>query len=120
MKKEELENFQRILIEWQQQLLQRADHSIAGLLESSVYASDLLDRVALESDRDLALRMRDRECKLIRKIRDALKRIDEGNFGICEICGDDIAINRLKVRPITTFCIDCKRVQETLERIIGG
>ena len=119
MKKEELEHFKIILIEWQQQLLQRADHSIAGLLESSVHASDILDRVALESDRDLALRMRDREYKLIRKISEALKRIDEGSFGICDICGDDIAINRLKVRPITTYCIDCKRVQETLERIIG-
>ena len=119
MKKAEIEYFRRLLIEWQQQLMRRADHSIAGLLESSVHASDILDRVALETDRDLALRMRDRESKLIRKTKAALSRIEEGTFGICDICGDEIALNRLKVRPITTYCIDCKRVQETLERIIG-
>jgi DnaK suppressor protein len=119
MKKSEREYFRTLLLEWQEQLMERADHAIAGLLDTSVYASDLLDRVALETDRDLALRMRDRESKLIRKIKGALKRIDDGSFGICDICGDEITLNRLRVRPITTYCIDCKRVQETLERIIG-
>jgi len=119
MKKSEAAYFRQLLIEWQDQLLQRADHTIAGMQESSVYASDLLDRATLEYDRDLALRIRDRESKLIRKIRSALKRMDEGTFGICELCGEEIVQNRLKVRPVTTYCIDCKRVQETLERIIG-
>ena len=119
MKKSEREYFRTLLLEWQEQLMERADYAIAGLLDTSVYASDLLDRVAMETDRDLALRMRDRESKLIRKIKGALKRIDDGSFGICDICGDEITLNRLRVRPITTYCIDCKRVQETLERIIG-
>jgi DnaK suppressor protein len=119
MKKSDLAYFRQLLIEWQEQLLRRADYAIAGMLDSSVYASDLLDRATLETDRDLALRIRDRESKLIRKIRSALKRMDEGTFGICELCGEEIDLKRLKVRPVTTYCIDCKRVQETLERIIN-
>ncbi len=120
MKKSELKYFRELLIDWQEQLLQRADQTITGLLDSPVYASDLLDRVSLETDRDLALRIRDRESKLIRKIKNALKRLDKDTFGICEICGEEIALKRLKARPVTTYCIDCKRMQETLERIVGS
>jgi DnaK suppressor protein len=119
MKRSDLKYFREILIEWQEQLLERADYAIADLLDSSVNASDLLDRASLEADRNLALRIRDRESKLIRKIKCALERMDEGVFGICELCGEEIAVSRLKVRPVTTHCIDCKRVRETLEKIVG-
>ncbi|MDZ7582846.1 MAG: RNA polymerase-binding protein DksA [Deltaproteobacteria bacterium] len=119
MKKSELRYFREVLNNWQAQLLRQADHAIVGLLGASVNSSDLIDQAALETDRDFALRMRDRESKLIRKIRNALKRIDEGTFGICEMCGEPIALKRLKARPVTTHCIDCKRVRETLERVLG-
>ena len=119
MRKSDLAYLRHLLIDWQEQLLQRADHTIAGLLDSSVNASDLIDQACMQSARDLALRMRDRESKLIRKIRYALKRMDEGVFGICELCGEEIAIGRLKVRPVTTYCVDCKRVRETLEKVVG-
>lgn len=119
MKKSDLKYFREFLIEWQEQLLERADHAIAGLQNSSVDTSDLLDRATVEADRNLSLRFRDRESKLIRKITSALERMDEGVFGICELCGEEIGISRLMVRPVTTHCIDCKRVRETLERIIG-
>jgi DnaK suppressor protein len=66
------------------------------------------------------LRIRDRERKLILKIREALQRIEDGNFGICELCGDDIGIDRLKARPVTTLCIECKRKQEAGERARGA
>lgn len=119
MKTSERDYFRELLIDWQDQLQRQASHALVGLLDVSVCASDLLDRASLETERDLTLRIRDRESKLIRKIKSALKRIDDGVFGICEICGEKIAINRLKARPVTTYCIDCKRVQETLERITG-
>jgi DnaK suppressor protein len=88
-------------------------------MDASVNSSDPIDRASLEADRDFALRMRDRESKLIRKIKNALVRIEEGTFGICEMCGEPIAVKRLKARPVTTHCIDCKRVMETLERLVG-
>ena len=119
MKRSDLKYFRESLIEWQEQLLERADYAIADFLESSVNASDLVDRASLEADRNLALRIRDRESKLIRKITSALERMDEGVFGICELCGEEIAVSRLMVRPVTTHCIDCKRVRETLEKIVG-
>jgi DnaK suppressor protein len=117
MKKSELAYFRELLIEWQDQLLQQADDTLAGLLDSSVSASDPIDRATLGSDRDFALRIRDRESKLIGKIRSALERIDAGTFGICEMCGEEIDLKRLKARPVTSYCIDCKRVCETLERL---
>jgi len=81
---------------------------------------DPTDSATLESDRNFMLRIRDRERKLILKIREALQRIEDGNFGICEVCGDDIGIDRLKARPVTTQCIDCKRKQEAAERARGS
>ena len=78
---------------------------------------DPTDRASLESDRNFELRIRDRERKLILKIREAIERLDEGEFGICESCGEDISEARLKARPVTTLCIDCKTEQERQEKI---
>ncbi|MFZ0613475.1 MAG: RNA polymerase-binding protein DksA [Desulfobacterales bacterium] len=119
MKTSDLAYFTNMLNDWQEQLLRQADHAIAGFMDASVYSSDLIDQAALEIDRNFALRMRDRESKLIRKIRNALTRIEAGTFGICEMCGEPISVKRLKARPVTTHCIDCKRVRETLERSMG-
>jgi DnaK suppressor protein len=65
------------------------------------------------------LRIRDREAKLIKKIREALERIENDTYGICESCGEDISIKRLKARPVTTQCIDCKSKEEALEKALG-
>jgi DnaK suppressor protein len=65
------------------------------------------------------LRLRDRDRKLVKKIREALSRIEDGTFGICEMCGEEIAIARLKARPVTTLCIECKSRQEEEERLRG-
>jgi DnaK suppressor protein len=73
----------------------------------------------LESDRNFLLRIRDRERKLISKIQDALARIDDGTYGICEVCGEDISSERLKARPVTTLCINCKKRQEAQEKARG-
>jgi DnaK suppressor protein len=73
----------------------------------------------VESDRNFELRIRDRERKLIGKIREALDRIEDGTFGICEACGEYISEQRLKARPVTTLCIECKKKQENEERVRG-
>jgi DnaK suppressor protein len=78
---------------------------------------DPTDRASLESDRNFELRIRDRERKLINKIREAIERLDEGEYGICESCGEEIGEARLRARPVTTLCIECKTEQERQEKI---
>jgi DnaK suppressor protein len=119
MKKTELNYFRELLLGWQNSLQRRAGDAIADLLDCSVCASDQLDQTTLELDRDITIRMRDRESKLIRKIKDALGRIEDGSYGICEMCGEQIALARLKARPVASLCIDCKRVLETLENTMA-
>ena len=80
---------------------------------------DPTDRASLETDRNFLLRIRDRESKLIVKIKKALTRIENGTFGICESCGEDIAVERLKARPVTTQCIECKTKAENREKALG-
>lgn len=80
---------------------------------------DFLDQAFIESDADFSLRLKERESKLMRKIRRALERLDEGNFGICEQCGREISEGRLKARPMAALCIKCKKRQEASEKIRG-
>ncbi len=77
---------------------------------------DPTDRASLESDRNFLLRIKDRERKLVMKVKEALDRIDNGTFGICESCGKSISEKRLMVRPVTTLCIECKTELENQER----
>jgi DnaK suppressor protein len=77
---------------------------------------DPTDRASMESNRNSILRIRDRERKLIFKIQEALQRLEAGEYGKCEECGEDIGIERLKARPVTTLCITCKSSQEIAER----
>jgi DnaK suppressor protein len=119
MKKAQADYFRNRLVSWENELLCQADHTISVLLGSPVGSADVVDQAVLTTHRDLSLRIRDRESKLIRKIRAALRRIEDGTFGICEMCGEEIGLGRLRARPVTTLCIDCKRVCETLEKSIG-
>jgi DnaK suppressor protein len=77
------------------------------------------DRATQESEFSLELRTRDRERRLIKKIDDALKEIDSGDYGYCETCGIDIGIRRLEARPTATLCIDCKTLDEIREKQMG-
>lgn len=88
-------------------------HGMGEELESF---PDPTDRGSLEGDRNLTLRIRDRERKLLTKIDEALGRIEDGSYGICEECGGQIGVGRLKARPVTTLCIECKSQQEADER----
>lgn len=119
MKQEELDYFREFLTQRLQELLNRADNTVTGMTHQKENFPDPTDRATLESDRNFMLRIRDRENKLIKKIKSALDRIEEGSFGTCESCGEDIAIERLKARPVTALCIDCKTKEEAKEKALG-
>ena len=108
--------FKQLLSEQLKALLSQADLTVRGLVNNSERSADPLDRATFEYERGTMLRIRDRESKLIRKIQRALENLDDGNYGICEVCEKEIAIERLKARPVTTLCIRCKTKMEALER----
>jgi DnaK suppressor protein len=110
------EYFKHILLEEMRQLLDEAGKTVSEMTSDNTNFPDPNDRATQESDRSFELRIRDRERRLINKIREALERIDNGTYGICELCGDDISEARLKVRPVTTLCIDCKIEEEKKEK----
>jgi len=119
MEQEHIDYFRNLLNQRLHELLNQADNTVSGMTAQKASFPDPTDRASLESDRNFMLRIRDRENKLIKKIRKTLDRIEDGTFGICEACGEDIAIARLKARPVTTLCIECKTKQEAMEKSIG-
>lgn len=119
MNKEKVENFRGILQNQLDELIDEAFKTVNGMTNSKENFPDPTDRAALETDRNFLLRIRDRERKLIEKIKDALERIDNSTFGICEVCGRGIGEERLRARPVTTRCIDCKKKQEAREKAKG-
>jgi len=100
-------------------LVEEASQTLNGMSSEKALFPDPTDRAALESDRNFLLRIRDRERKLLVKIQEALKRIDEGTFGTCQECGEEISETRLKARPVATLCVECKRMQEREEKMVG-
>jgi len=119
MKKKDIEYFREFLTNRLEELLSQADNTVSGMTTPKENFPDPTDRASLEADRNFMLRIRDREHKLIKKIKKALDRIDNDTFGICEFCGEDISIKRLKARPVTSQCIDCKSKEEALEKALG-
>jgi len=119
MKKKDIEYFSELLSNRLEELLNQADDTVSGMTAPKENFPDPTDRAALEADRNFMLRIRDREHKLIKKIKKALDRIENGTFGICESCGEDISIKRLKARPVTSQCIECKSKEEALEKALG-
>lgn len=119
MKKKDIEYFQEFLAKRLDELLSHADDTVSGMTAPKENFPDPTDRASLEADRNFMLRIRDRENKLIKKIKKALDRIENETFGICEKCGEDIGLKRLKARPVTTQCIDCKTKEEALEKALG-
>lgn len=118
MESEKLEFYKNILNEELRTLLGEAGKTVTEMTSDASNFPDPTDRATQESDRSFELRIRDRERKLINKIKDALDRIEAGEFGICADCGEEIGEARLKVRPVTTQCIDCKMEAEEKERRI--
>ena len=113
MDQKDIEYFRKLLTSMLEEAKQKGDSTIEELTDSNeVFAT-------AESDRAFTLRIRDRERRLIRKIQSALQRIDDGTYGICDECGEEIAIPRLKARPVTRLCINCKAKQEEDEHLRG-
>jgi DnaK suppressor protein len=115
MEKERLAIFKELLEERMAVLLEEAEKTANGMNNGDVFP-DPTDRASLETDRNFLLRIRDRERKLILKIKEALARIEDGTFGICEECGEGISEDRLRARPVTTLCIACKTKAEEEEK----
>ena len=119
LKPEKLEFFRNMLTDKMNELLNGAEKTVTEMTSGKENFPDPNDRASLESDRNFELRIRDRERKLILKIQEAIQRIDDGEFGICEACGGPISEKRLMARPVTTHCIDCKTKEEKLEKLKG-
>jgi len=119
--KKEPKKYNEIKKELEQQknaLLAEAGEIItSGINPSTENFPDLGDQATAETDQNFLLRLKEREQKLLKKIDEALERISNGTFGICESCGQEIGFKRLKARPVTTLCIDCKTQQEAEEKI---
>jgi DnaK suppressor protein len=119
MKEKDVKFFKDLLTRWLDELLLHAGSTVDGLRESDEALPDPLDRAVFDSERNFTLRIRGRESMLIRKIRESLDDIQEGVYGICESCGEDISVERLKARPVTRHCIRCKTRIEAMEKLTG-
>lgn len=120
MDKKQLSYFKTKLLDTKNLLLEEASKVMnSGLKVQKEDMADTLDRSSIETDHNFLLRLKDRERKLLKKINQALKRIDNGSFGICLHCGDEIDEKRLKARPVTTLCISCKEEQERKEKMLS-
>jgi len=118
-RQEKMQAFKKLLTQKINELLSEAGKTVSEMTNGKENYPDPNDRASLESDRNFELRIRDRERKLIMKMQEAIKRIDDGTFGICEVCGGPISEKRLLARPVTTLCIDCKTKQEKQEKLKG-
>ncbi len=119
MKKKDLDFFKNLLNDRLQELLSHADDTVSGMTQQKENFPDPTDRASHEANRSFELRIRDREHKLIKKIKKTLVHIGNGTFGVCEICEEEISLKRLKARPVTTQCIDCKKREEDMENALG-
>ncbi|MBD3397678.1 RNA polymerase-binding protein DksA [Candidatus Micrarchaeota archaeon] len=119
MQKEDLEYFRALLQKQLDDLIKDAGKTVNGMTnpDEATMFPDPNDRASMESDRNLELRIRDRERKLISKIRKTIEKIDDGTFGYCDTCGEPIGFKRLEARPVTDQCIECKESEEEEEKI---
>ena len=119
MKKKDIEYLRELLTKRLEGLLDHANNTVSDMTAPKENIPDPTDRASLEEERNFMLRIRDRENKLIKKIKKALDRIEDNTYMICEKCGENISVKRLKARPVTTQCIDCKTKEEATERTLG-
>ncbi len=117
MNDQQLEYFRRKLIVWKQELLDQSAETLGSLTESGRNVPDLADRASEETDRALELRTRDRQRKLISKIDAALRRIESGEYGYCEMTGEPISLKRLDARPIATMTLEAQESHERREKV---
>ena len=109
--------FRVLLLEWKKSILSAAENTLQSLQDGPIREPDLNDRASSETDWGIELRTRDRQRKLIAKIDSALRRIDEGDYGWCEVTGEPIGINRLIARPIATMTVEAQQAHERREKV---
>ncbi len=112
----QLEYFRQKLLDWKKSLLGQSKDTLEDLRQGGLNQPDHIDRASLESDKALELRTRDRARKLISKIDEALKRIEDGVYGYCEETGEPIGIERLEVRPVATLSVEAQERHERMEK----
>ncbi|MFO6462783.1 RNA polymerase-binding protein DksA [uncultured Jannaschia sp.] len=117
MNERQTEYFRRKLQAWKADLLDETERTISGLQGAARNIPDIADRASEETDRALELRTRDRQRKLIAKIDSAMRRIDEGEYGYCEVTGDPISLKRLDARPIATMSLEAQERHERREKV---
>ena len=119
LKDNKYQEIKKILLHQREALLSGAGVALSSLPSEAVFP-ELGDQASAEIDRNFMLRLKGRERKLLKKIDQALEKIEGGTYGICEACGEEINIKRLKARPVTTMCIECKTEQEEEEKLREG
>ncbi len=117
MNDRQLEYFRRKLLVWKHEILAGSRDTIEGLQDSTRAIPDVADRASEETDRALELRTRDRQRKLVSKIDAALRRIDDGEYGYCEVTGEPISLKRLDARPIATMSLEAQERHERKEKV---
>jgi DnaK suppressor protein len=119
MSKEQLEHFRQILLSWKRDLMEEVDRTVSHMKDEAANFPDPNDRATQEEEFSLELRTRDRERKLIRKIEEALKRVEDGSYGYCLETGEEIGIKRLEARPVATLTLEAQERRERRERQYG-
>jgi DnaK suppressor protein len=119
MNQRDLKYFKRHLQQWLESLEEQAGQAVSYFRQNDERAADPLDQAALEYERNFTLRIHNREDLLVRKIKQSLQDIEDGEYGLCESCGNPIGVKRLKVRPVARYCIECKTRAEKQERVLG-
>jgi DnaK suppressor protein len=117
MSAEQLDYFRRLLQQWKKLILSAAADTLSQLQEGPLREPDLNDRASSETDWGIELRTRDRQRKLISKIDSAMRRIEEGEYGFCEVTGEPIGLGRLIARPIATMTVEAQEAHERRERV---
>lgn len=119
MSKKQLNHFRKILNAWKDELSHDLDRTVHTMQDEVTMFADPNDRASQEADMSLELRNRDRERKLIKKINETLRNIDNDEYGYCAGCGIEIGLKRLEARPTATLCIDCKTLDEMREKQVA-
>ena len=119
MNDKQVEHFRDILLAWKRSLMEEVDRTVHHMQDDAANFPDPNDRATQESEFSMELRARDRERKLIKKIDESIRHLDNEEFGYCEQCGVEIGVKRLEARPTATLCIDCKILDEIKERQMG-
>jgi DnaK suppressor protein len=117
MNERQLRYYRRKLLDWKEAILREAQGTLAQLQTDSLREPDVTDRASTETDWSIELRTRDRQRKLISKIEAALRRIDEGEYGYCEVTGEPISLARLEARPIATMTVEAQERHERQEKV---